>query len=88
MKMKMIKVQTLLKIATITAGFILLYHHTITKLIHDWSTDDNFSHGFLVPVIAGYMIWHYRERFLNIAVQPSLWGGGDLVGWNDVSHSR
>jgi len=55
-------------------SFLLLYHHTITKLISDWSTDDNFSHGFLVPLIAGYMIWHYRNQLINLPIRSSFWG--------------
>ncbi|WP_372683953.1 exosortase/archaeosortase family protein [Desulfosarcina sp.] len=70
----------ILQIATLTAGFALLYHHTIFKLVIDWSADDNFSHGFLVPIIAGYMIWHYRERLLRVAVESSYWGYLLLLG--------
>ena len=77
---KRISVQLILQIATLTIAFALLYHHTIAKLVSDWSTDDNFSHGFLVPLIAGYMIWHYRERLGRIEIQPSIWGYLLLAG--------
>lgn len=69
-----ISIQFLSQIATLTLGFALLYHHTITKLVNNWSTDDNFSHGFLVPLIAGYMIWHYRDRLARYPIQSSTWG--------------
>lgn len=77
---KKIPAPIILQIATLIAAFALLYHHTIVKLVNDWSTDDNFSHGFLVPIIAGYMIWHYRERLARISIQSSYWGYLLLLG--------
>jgi exosortase len=71
---------TIFQIVTIVAAFALLYHHTIIKLVSDWSTDDNFSHGFLVPFIAGYMIWHYKDRLARATVQYSYWGYLLLLG--------
>lgn len=77
---KRISVPLILQIAALTIAFALLYHHTIAKLVSDWSTDANFSHGFLVPLIAAYMIWHYRERLANIPVRSNAWGYLLLAG--------
>jgi hypothetical protein len=33
-------------------SFAVLYHHVIVKLVHDWYTDENYSHGFLIVPIA------------------------------------
>lgn len=54
--------------------FVLLYHHTIRGLIHDWSVDDNYSHGFLIPFIAAYMIWQKKADLGKIISVPSNWG--------------
>jgi len=54
--------------------FLILYNHTVLKLISDWSTDDNFSHGFLIPFITAYMIWHIREELLKIEVKKTNCG--------------
>lgn len=65
---------------TITAGFItigaflVLYRHVLVKLVHDWATDDNYSHGFLIVPIAGYLIWERRTKLTAIVVEPSGWG--------------
>ena len=77
---KTISLNNIVQIGTLTAAFILLYNHTIVKLVKDWSIDDNFSHGFLVPFIAAYMIWHYRERLAAIEIRPSYWGYLLLLG--------
>ncbi len=60
--------------AMLSVPFALLYHHTIRGLIHDWSVDDNYSHGFLIPFIAAYMIWQKRAELKKIISAPSKWG--------------
>lgn len=55
----------------IVAGcFLALYHHVILTLINDWRIDDNFSHGFLVPFISGYLIWQNRQTLSKLSIMP------------------
>lgn len=65
---------TLPQLATLIAAFGLLYSHTIVKLVHDWSIDDNYSHGFLIPFIAGYMVWQRSHRIADARTYTSHWG--------------
>lgn len=51
------------------ACFVLLYFDTIVHMVHDWSTNDNYSHGFLVPFITGYLIW--KDRAILSGMKPS-----------------
>ena len=67
------------QLATLVLAFGFVYAHTITKLVHDWSIDDNYSHGFLIPFIAGYMIWQRRERLAGTAAATSRWGLGLIL---------
>lgn len=41
---------------------VSLYWTVVPRLIFDWWSDPNFSHGFLVPVYSVFMIWKRRER--------------------------
>jgi len=43
-------------------------------MIKDWYTDDNYSHGFLVPLIAGYFLFERREELKKTLVLP--WAPG------------
>jgi exosortase len=63
----------------IAAGFILVFFKTIAGLVSDWSTDPNFSHGFLIPVIALYMVWYKKDQLRQIPKQPSRIGLGILL---------
>lgn len=65
---------TLPQLATLVIAFGLLYAHTIAKLVHDWSSDDNYSHGFLIPFITAYMVWQRWDRLAEAERRISYWG--------------
>jgi len=56
------------------ACFAILYRNVIVKLIHDWSVDENYSHGYLVIPVALYFVWDRRERLRNSSWRPSWLG--------------
>lgn len=49
----------------------LAYHHVVGRMVLDWYTDDNASHGFIVPFITGYLIWTRRAELAAVRVVPS-----------------
>jgi exosortase len=59
------------------ASFALLYRNVIVKLVRDWATDDNYSHGFLIIPIALFLAWERRHKVLALPLTPSYLG---LVG--------
>jgi len=67
------------KMATLTAGTLLLvlggiYYPALRELVLDWSTDPNYSHGFLIPLISSYFLWQKRNSILGAAFSPSTVG--------------
>ena len=56
------------------AALVGLYYPVLTSLVHDWSSNDNYSHGFFIPLISGYMVYALREELGRIAVRPANWG--------------
>ena len=56
------------------ASFAFLYRDVIAKLVRDWSTDDNYSHGFLIIPIALYFVWERRARLAAALSRPSYFG--------------
>ncbi len=67
-------IQGYLPLLLFATGFILLYYRVIHNLVIDWTIDDNFSHGFLIPVISAYLIWQEREKLKSIPIHPSNLG--------------
>jgi exosortase len=58
-------------LALLIASFALLYYKIGVDLVHNWSIDDNYSHGFLIIPIALYFAWERRKRFFETPAKPS-----------------
>lgn len=52
----------------------LLYAPILLRLVRQWGTDPNFSHGFFVPAFAAFVVWQERSRLAAIRAAPSSWG--------------
>ena len=51
-----------------------IYYRVLAKLILDWWQIPDFSHGFLVPIFAGYMVWVKRKALQETKIAPA-WSG-------------
>ena len=63
----------------ISAALVFVYGVVLSKLGHDWWTDENYSHGLLIPFIIGYIVWTEREHFTRSEARPGTVLGGGLV---------
>jgi exosortase len=64
--------------AIIAALLVTIYYHIAAKLVYDWYTIPDYSHGFLVPLFAGYLIWDKKAAISAVPVQPT-WRGFSLI---------
>ena len=71
--------RTLWKPIAVGAVLGFVYFSVLRKLGYDWWTDENYSHGLLIPLIIGYILWTDRERLGRVTQRPSLLWGGLLV---------
>lgn len=55
-----------------------IYYQVVAKLVMDWYTNPDFSHGFLVPPFAAFLIWDKRKILRNTQTRQS-WAGIFLV---------
>lgn len=62
----------------IGALVVAAYYRVLAKLVTDWWQIPDFSHGFLVPIFAAYLIWAKRKVLLNTRVAPT-WSGIAVV---------
>jgi exosortase len=56
----------------------LLYYRVAIKLVYDWATIPDYSHGFLIPLFAAFLIWDKRKTLSAIPIRQT-WSGIVLV---------
>ena len=56
-----------------------LYASVLAKLGKDWWTDENYSHGLLVPFVIGFIIWLEFEDLQKVVKMPNFWLGGGVI---------
>jgi exosortase A len=53
------------------AALAFLYWKAFYGMALDWYSDDNYSHGFLIPFISCYLIWQKRDDIKSVVPAPS-----------------
>ena len=71
--LKTYRLQLLLAISLL-AG---LYYAVIPEMVFQWYKDDNYSHGFIIPIISGWFLYTRRKELSKSLVEP--WGPGLLI---------
>ena len=56
-----------------------VYYGVLAKLVTDWWQIPDFSHGFLVPIFAAYLVWTKRKTLLETRIAPT-WSGIAVIG--------
>jgi exosortase len=64
---------------TCTALYLLLFRDVLWHFYYSWTTDENYSHGFLVPLIAAYFADQAARRGPVRVKGGSVLGGGLLA---------
>jgi exosortase len=64
--------------AIIAVLLCILYYRVAIKLVYDWYTIPDYSHGFLVPFFAAFLIWDKRKVLSAIPIRQT-WSGILLV---------
>ncbi len=64
--------------AVIAVLLSVLYYRVAVKLVYDWYTIPDYSHGFLVPLFAAFLVWDKRKVLSDTPVKQT-WSGLVLV---------
>jgi len=57
----------------IIALLVFIYYNTFAMLVIDWGINPDYSHGYLIPFISIYMMWHaLMERHPTVYLS-SMW---------------
>ncbi len=64
---------------------IAAYWETASSIVLIWMRSETFTHGFLVPPIAGWLIWRQRAQLARIRPTPHFWVlllvAGAAIAW-------
>ena len=66
--------QLMLSFVVISAAIGMLYWPIIVPMVKQWAADDNYSHGFLVPIISLYLAYMRKNELENATVSPCNYG--------------
>ncbi|MCX9084244.1 MAG: exosortase/archaeosortase family protein [Candidatus Methanoperedens sp.] len=61
------------------AAFGIFYFDTFSWLAGSWINNEYYSHGFLVPIISGYIIWTLRKELALVERRQSQTGLGIIA---------
>jgi exosortase D (VPLPA-CTERM-specific) len=64
---------------------IVAFDRALFELVHRWSAEEEYSHGFLIPVVSAWMLWMRREALVASFGQPS-WTGLAIIALAMVMH--
>jgi len=64
----------------LTLLIIAAYWISIENLILRWSEEQEYSHGFLIPVVSAWMIWSRSKALESVELKPSWTGFVILAG--------
>jgi len=63
-----------IRLGVLALAVAALYAPVVRPMIQEWVDFPSLSHGFAIPLIAGYFIWSKRERLLAIRPASSVLG--------------
>ena len=61
---------------TLFGSFLLvalaaLYWPFLQSLVADWDTNDDYSHGYFIPFLTIYFIYHIRDELKQLEIRPA-----------------
>ncbi len=72
------------RLVVIAVLLIAIYLRIAAKLVSDWYNFPDYSHGFLVPLFAGFLLWDRRDAVRQTKIEPS-WAGVPLIVFGIVT---
>ncbi|HID70777.1 MAG TPA: exosortase [Desulfobacterales bacterium] len=66
--------QAFISLGLIFLSLGLLYFPILQDLAHDWETNDNYSHGYFIPVLSAYLIYTSKDELKRLPIRGNLAG--------------
>ena len=60
------------QLLALAGALAFVYASVLPPLVREWWHDPNYSHGLLVPFVAGYLLWQERFTLRNETFHPAF----------------
>ncbi len=67
-----LKKKIYIQVALLLFLFLICFWGTLAGIVNVWLTNDDYSYGFLIPIISFYFFWEKRKDLSNIEVQQDF----------------
>lgn len=74
-----INLKPIWKPLAVSTALAFLFATVLVKLGRDWWTDENYSHGFIIPFVIAYIIWLEFDSIRNTPRRPELRIGLSII---------
>jgi exosortase len=71
--------KNLWKFLAVALAVAFLYTNVLAKLGYDWWTDENYSHGLLVPFVIAFIVWTEFDALKKAVRESSFWLGFGMI---------
>ena len=72
---------TLVAWLALLVAFLCFYWSSCDYLFRAWVGQEDYQHGFFVPIFALFLLWYRREMIVPFSGRGSWWGLGFLAIW-------
>lgn len=74
-----------LALGVLAIMFGAIFFEAIRVMVDAWFTQPEYSHGVLIPVIAGFLVWQKRDELARVEFRGS-WAGVALIVAGGILH--
>lgn len=53
---------------------VFTYWNGLTEAVFRWSNQEEYSHGFLIPLVTLYILWE-KQELIKASIGPPIWSG-------------
>ncbi|HTH50529.1 MAG TPA: EpsI family protein [Pyrinomonadaceae bacterium] len=70
----------LVTVMIVAAAIAFLYAPVLAKLGYDWWSDENYSHGLLVPFVIAFILWQEKDLLSSRVTKPNA-----VLAWSGIA---
>ncbi len=71
---------SLVQLIALATAVLLVYSYFIIWMVERWWKSEYYGHGFLIPIVSGYLIWRQHNRLQALPRARFGWGMVIIVG--------